>query len=56
MFIFQFASSSTEVKLLVTLKGAHLPNLVVGWVAGNNNANYKFLNISIQVAKVFLNN
>lgn len=55
MFSFQFASSSTEVKLLMTLKGEHLPNLFVGWVPGNNIINYTFLNISIQVAKIFLN-
>lgn len=55
MFSFQLVSSSTEVKPLVILKGEHLPYLFVGWASGNNIANYKFLNISIQVAKVFLN-
>lgn len=54
MFSFQLVSSSTEVKPLVILKGEHLPYLFVGWASGNNIANYKFLNISIQVAKVFL--
>jgi len=55
MFSFQLVSSSTEVKPLVILEGEHLPYLFVGWASGNNIANYKFLNISIQVAKVFLN-
>lgn len=54
MFNFQLASSSIEVKFIVTLRGISLNSLLDKY-KGLISVKFKFLKIPIQVSNIFLN-